>query len=127
MPELWRLATARARGGRGRRKGSLDPFPRSGDGGHAPGWSPAAAGQRTRAAWSSDPFRRPLPPRARRQLNRFSRILEESRDVREALDVRDAREIQVPPVRLRLAGERVLEILEALSALEACHSSSFVW
>jgi hypothetical protein len=41
-------------GGRGRR----DPFP-PGDGGRtAPGWSPAAEEQRTRAAWSS----RPLPP-----------------------------------------------------------------
>jgi len=25
----------------------------------APGWSPAAAGQRTRAAWSGDPYRAP--------------------------------------------------------------------
>jgi phosphoserine phosphatase len=39
--------------GRGRR----DPFPPSGDGPNAPGWSPAAEEQRTRAAWSS----RPLP------------------------------------------------------------------
>src|SRR3989442_1307295 len=38
-------------GGRGRR----DPFPPSSDGRRAPGWSPAAAEQRTRAAWSSRP------------------------------------------------------------------------
>ena len=41
-------------GGRGRR----DPFPPSGGGLKAPGWSPATEEQRTRAAWSS----RPLPP-----------------------------------------------------------------
>jgi broad specificity phosphatase PhoE len=41
-------------GGRGRR----DPFPPRDVGPHAPGWSPAAEEQRTRAAWSS----RPLPP-----------------------------------------------------------------
>src|SRR5262245_48430543 len=41
-------------GGRGRR----DPFPESGVGRLAPGWSPAEKEQRTRAAWSS----RPLPP-----------------------------------------------------------------
>jgi broad specificity phosphatase PhoE len=41
-------------GGRGRR----DPFPQSDGGPNAPGWSPAAEEQRTRAAWSS----RPLPP-----------------------------------------------------------------
>src|SRR5215470_13033554 len=52
-------------------------------------------------------------------------VLEETRDVREPLDVRDAPEIEIPPVRLRLAGERFLQILEALSALEACHCSSF--
>jgi broad specificity phosphatase PhoE len=40
-------------GGRGRR----DPFPPSDGGPKAPGWSPAAEEQRTRAAWSS----RPLP------------------------------------------------------------------
>jgi len=41
-------------GGSGRR----DPFPPRGVGPRAPGWSPAAEEQRTRAAWSS----RPLPP-----------------------------------------------------------------
>ena len=49
------------------------------------------------------------------------RVLEEAGDVRKAFDVRDAREVEIPPVRLRLAGERLLEILEALGALEACH------
>ena len=41
-------------GGRGRRTRSLQ----ASGGSQAPGWSPATAGQRTRAAWS----RRPLPP-----------------------------------------------------------------
>jgi len=44
-----------ATGARGRRRGRPDPFPRSGNGRRAPGWSPAAAEQRTRAAWSGDP------------------------------------------------------------------------
>jgi hypothetical protein len=48
-------AAAGGAGGRGRR----DPFPPSGGGPKAPGWSPAAEEQRTRAAWSSS---RPLPP-----------------------------------------------------------------
>jgi transglutaminase-like putative cysteine protease len=39
--------------GRGRR----DPFPPRDSGRRAPGWSPAAAGQRTGAAWSRDPAR----------------------------------------------------------------------
>src|SRR5437899_6815562 len=54
------------------------------------------------------------------------RVLEEAGDVGEALDVRQAREVEVPPVRLRLASERFLEILKALSALEAGHSSSCI-
>src|SRR5437870_13019132 len=33
------------------------PFPRTGNGPRAPRWSPAATGQRTRAAWSRDPCR----------------------------------------------------------------------
>jgi hypothetical protein len=47
-------AGAPGTGGSGRR----DPFPLSGVGPRAPGWSPATDEQRTRAAWSS----RPLPP-----------------------------------------------------------------
>src|SRR5437870_10990549 len=39
--------------GRGRR----DPSPPAGNGPRAPRWSPAATGQRTRAAWSRDPCR----------------------------------------------------------------------
>src|SRR3989442_1484696 len=39
--------------GRGRR----DPFPPAGEGPRGPRWSPAAMGQRTRAAWSRDPCR----------------------------------------------------------------------
>jgi len=31
------------------------------DGRRAPGWSPAAAEQRTRAAWSNDPSHTPAP------------------------------------------------------------------
>jgi len=37
----------------------------AGVGQQAPGWSPAAGGLRTRAAWSRDPFPRPVSPRAR--------------------------------------------------------------
>src|SRR5436309_14062105 len=47
--------------------GRRDPFPAGGDGREAPGWSPAAPEQRTRAAWSSRPPphpRRPRPPPA---------------------------------------------------------------
>src|SRR5262249_1380766 len=53
------------------------------------------------------------------------RVLEEARDVGKSLDVGTAREVEIPPVRLRFAGERFLQILEALSAPEACHCSSF--
>jgi len=35
--------------------GQRDPFPSSGGGRGAPGWSPATPEQRTRAAWSSWP------------------------------------------------------------------------
>src|SRR5207247_2069594 len=38
--------------------GLRDPFPSSGDGRCGPGWSPAAQEQRTRAAWSRDPYPR---------------------------------------------------------------------
>ena len=53
-------------------------------------------------------------------------VLEEARDVREALDVRDAREVEVAAVRLRLAREGVLQVVHALAALErlACHGDS---
>src|SRR5213593_1205012 len=44
--------------GRGRR----DPFPPRGDARIAPGWSPAAQEQRTRAAWSRAPYHTPPPP-----------------------------------------------------------------
>src|SRR2546426_5410916 len=54
--------------GRGRR----DPFPPAGDGPRGPRWSPAATGQRTRAAWSRDPCRtRPAAP-APRAVERLS-------------------------------------------------------
>ena len=53
------------------------------------------------------------------------RVLEEAGDVGEALDVCHARKVEVPPVRLRLPGERFLEILEALGALEAYHDLPF--
>src|SRR5436309_1472861 len=49
-------------------------------------------------------------------------VLEEARHVGKALDVGDAREVKIAAVRLRLAGERLLEILEALRALEALAS-----
>jgi hypothetical protein len=39
------------------RQGSTDPFPPTGNGPCVPGWSPAATGQRTRAAWSGYPCR----------------------------------------------------------------------
>src|SRR5436190_435939 len=53
-------------------------------------------------------------------------VLEEARHVGKALDVGDAREVKIAAVRLRLAGERLLEIVEALRALEAlaCHGSA---
>src|SRR6185312_100934 len=55
-------------------------------------------------------------------------VLEQARDVRIALDVRDAREVQVSTIGLGLAGERVLQILEALRPLQAtpCHRSSLL-
>src|SRR5262245_23122318 len=55
------------------------------------------------------------------------RVLEQARHVREALDVRDAREVEIAAVGLRLAGKSVLQVVEALSPLEASpwHSSSF--
>src|SRR5256886_3189859 len=42
-----------------RARGRRDPFPPTGDGPRAARWSPAATGQRTRAAWSRDPWRVP--------------------------------------------------------------------
>src|SRR5712692_8752144 len=50
-------------------------------------------------------------------------VLEEPGHVREALDVRHPGEIEVAPVRLRLAGKGLLEVLVALRALDAlaCH------
>src|SRR5215470_11121090 len=52
----------------GRRSGSVGGegtrSRKASDGRHAPGWSPAATGQRTRAAWSSRPS--PNPTAARR-------------------------------------------------------------
>ena len=53
-------------GGRSGGGGRRDPFPTRGDGRDAPGWSPAAAEQRARAAWSSrppPPLRPPTRPR----------------------------------------------------------------
>src|SRR5882762_1751939 len=55
LARLDRPAGVAAGCGRGRR----DPFPRRGSGSGAPGWSPAAQEQRTRAAWSSRPRPRP--------------------------------------------------------------------
>ena len=45
---------------------------------------------------------------------RVGGVLEQARDVREPFDVGDAGEVEVAPIRLRLSGERVLEILVAL-------------
>jgi hypothetical protein len=42
-----------------------DPFPPTGNGPRVPGWSEAATGQRTRAAWSRDSCR-PCPSAPRR-------------------------------------------------------------
>src|SRR6185295_3758721 len=54
---------------------------------------------------------------------RVGGVLEEARDVREALDVGDAREVQVPAVGLRLAREGFLQVVHALAALQrlSCH------
>ena len=46
------------------------------------------------------------------------RLLEVARDLGVALDVGDLREIEVAPVRLRLAGERLLEVLVRLGSLK---------
>src|SRR5690349_5966563 len=46
-------------------------------------------------------------------------VLVETGDVGKALDVRDAREVEVAAIRLRLAREGVLQVVEALGALEA--------
>src|SRR4030095_5855556 len=56
-------------------------------------------------------------------------VLEESRDVREPLDVGDPREVQVPAIGLRPARERLLEILNALAALQrlARHDDVLSW
>src|SRR5262249_57312695 len=50
-------STQRGGGGAGwvREGGDRDPFPHRGDGSRAPGWNPAAAGQRTRVAWAPRP------------------------------------------------------------------------
>src|SRR5262245_38097854 len=53
------------RSGAGCGRGRSDPFPPCADGRTAPGWSPAAPGQRTRAAWSSRPRPHPAPGRPR--------------------------------------------------------------
>src|SRR5712692_9033033 len=56
----------RAVGRGGCRTGSMRPFPPSESGRVAPRWSPAATGQRARAAWSNDPAQHPPRPTARR-------------------------------------------------------------
>src|SRR5262249_36957346 len=55
-------AAVSERGGE-RGEGRRGPFPKSGSGRHAPGWSPAAAEPRKRAARASRPSPRP-PPRS---------------------------------------------------------------
>ena len=54
---------------------------------------------------------------------RIGGVLEQAGDVRKSLDVRDAREVEVATIRLRFAGERILQVVEALGALEVlpCH------
>src|SRR5438552_66611 len=54
------------------------------------------------------------------------RVLEEARHVGEPFDVGDTREVEVAPVRLRLAGERLLQVRVTLRALEslAFHDSA---
>src|SRR6185369_13100796 len=46
-------------------------------------------------------------------------VLEQARDVREALDVGHPREVEIAAVRLRLARERLLEVVQALRTLQA--------
>ena len=49
-------------------------------------------------------------------------VAEEAADVGVALDVGPAREVEVPAVRLRLARERVLQIVVSLGSLEIGHA-----
>ena len=51
-------------------------------------------------------------------------LAEVHRDLGVALHVRDLREVEVAAVRLRLAGERVLEVLLGLAALQIRHGVS---
>src|SRR5256884_789214 len=52
-------------------------------------------------------------------------VAEEPAHVRIALDVRAAREVEVAAVRLRLAGERRLQVVVCLAALQSlCHQPS---
>jgi glucose/arabinose dehydrogenase len=50
-------------------------------------------------------------------------VAEQAGDVGLALDVGDLREVEVPAVRLRLAGERVLQVLLGLASLQLGHGS----
>src|SRR5262245_66059793 len=52
---------------------------------------------------------------------RLGRVAEEAADVGVALDVRLAREVEVAAVRLRFAGEGLLQVLVRLRALERGH------
>ncbi|MGH7344837.1 MAG: hypothetical protein ACREK4_07985, partial [Candidatus Rokuibacteriota bacterium] len=60
-PQPRRERHHRGGAGMGASEGAWDPFPSSGGGRSAPGWSPAALGQRTRAAWSQGPSLAPIP------------------------------------------------------------------
>src|SRR5882672_9393838 len=60
---------------------------------------------------------------------RIRGVLEKPRDVREAFDIRDAREVEVAAIRLRLARERLLQVVQALAPFQAltCHDVPLVW
>ena len=53
-------------------------------------------------------------------------VLEEAGDLGEALDVGDLCEVQVAAVRLRLAGEGVLEVLMGLGSVRASPSGKLL-
>src|SRR4030095_2271805 len=69
-------------GGQGGGWGAEGPRSRGVRGGrYAPGWSPAAEEQRTRAAWSVDPYRTPMPttPASRKKSESGPRTWKRSR------------------------------------------------
>src|SRR2546428_186108 len=114
---IWRCARWGARGPPRRPSGPSPPIPRAprvlrGGGCRRGGAGPARAVQERGAADAAGGLG-------------GGRVVEGARHVGEPFDVGDAREVEVAPVRLRLAGERLLQVRVTLGALEAlaCHDS----